>query len=479
MLRWNLLFVASGTNRVTAFAVTDDPDQPPLTRIAQQNIVGSRTRSAYLEATTSDQLWYAGNGLYRLDLSSGALSVVSSVAADSVAAHPLQRSGDILFLGRNQLYTRSVLLSPFQIDNLASNWGTTVGSKILAVASDETASGFLNEDGQFFRVQQSELPTGDGTQFDQSSTIVLPLPNGLDSPLLASAITNRRIAAAVGGVEPTCWVLDIGGQIVETHRLSESPDLAPIPMGDGFVLAMPNGRLQYLSINANAKSVDDYKPKIETDQDNQAEEPVAATWIHAASVSDELLLAVDTNTKLTQVQLRAQPSPHLYGIRTVQLDSPVAVPFVLQDGFLAVATIDNRVHIMDAQTLQPIKEIELPGPVTSELWSAKGWIFCETDAETLHAISLTESPKIVWSRPGDASGVDNRVAGTPRLIDDQLLITRRSGAFSIVDMSDGQVKKTVSLHETLDSGPIQIDNELFVQTVDGGLVPLSKLVADE
>ncbi len=479
LLRGNLLFVASGRNRVTAYAVTDDPDQPPLTRIAQQNIVGSRAISAYLEATTSDQLWYAGNGLYRLDLSSGALSVVSSVATNSVTAHPLQRSGDILFLGRNQLYTRSVLVSPFQIDTLASNWGTTVGSKILAIANDDTASGFLNEDGQFFRVQQSELPSGEETKFDNSPTIKLPFPAELETPLLATTVVERRIAAAIGGVEPTCWVLDIGGQIVETHRLSEPPDLAPIPMGEGFVLAMPNGRLQYLSINANARSVDDYKPKIETGEDNPAGDSIAATWIHAASMSDELLLAVDSNSQLTQVQLRSQPSPHLYGIRSVKLDSPVAVPFVVQDGFLSVATIDNRVHIMDAQTLQPIDEIELPGAVTSELWSAKGWVFCETDAQTLHAISLGERSKVAWSMSGDAKGVDARVAGSPRLNGDQLLVTHRNGTFSIVDMSSGKVKKTVPLHETLDSGPIELAGQLFVQTADGGLVPLSKLIVDE
>ena len=475
LLRGNLLFVASGQNRVTAYAVTDDPDQPPLSRIAQQNIVGNRTHSAYLTATSSDQLWYAGNGMYRLDLSSGALSVVANVATDSVVAQPLQRSGDVLFLGRHRLFNQSVLLSPFQIDSLASNWGTTTGSRILAYLSDDVAAGFLNEDGQFYRVQRTELQVDSTTKFDTSSTITLPLPKELNSPLMATAVSAQNIAVVARGETPTCWVLDLGGQISQTLRLNESPDLAPIPMGDGFVLAMPNGRLQYVNLQKTSPAVDDYKPKIETDVDEDVKDASPAAWIDAASIGSDIVIALDSNAQLTQVQLRKQPSPHLYGIRTVQLNSPVAMPFVLQDGFLALATVDGQLQIMDAQTLQPVAELDLSGSVTNELWSAKGWVFVETDSRTLQAISLTEQPRIAWTANADEANNDVRLAGAPFLDGSRLLVTRRDGTLLAIEIATGKVQKSIALQNSLDSGPIKIGDELFVQTSDGGLIPLSGL----
>ncbi|WP_166825902.1 outer membrane protein assembly factor BamB family protein [Thalassoroseus pseudoceratinae] len=478
LLRGNLLFVASGKNRVTAFAVTDDPDQPPLSRIAQQNIVGNQTRSAYLTATSSDQLWYAGNGLYRLDLSSGALSVVANIATDSVAAQPLQRSGDILFMGRHQAFNQSVLLSPYQIDSLTSNWGTTIGSRILAYTGDKTAAGFLNEDGRFFRLQQAELQSNERTKFDTNSTVTLPIPDGLKLPLMATAITEQKIAAVAGGESSTCWILDLGGQVSQTHTLSETPELAPIPMGEGFVLAMPNGRLQYINLDSSRPAVDDYKPKIETDEDNQPGEQSVVAWVHADRINDELLLALDTNSQLIQVQLRKQPSPHLYGIRTVQLDSLVAMPFVLQDNFLALTTIEGQLQLMDSQTLQPVGEIELPGAVSNELWSAKGWVFAETEASTLHAIAIGEQPKLAWSVSNDNTTEDVRLAGPPFVKGPHLWVTRRNGDLSIIELDIGKLRKTIPLHNELDSGPIQIGDQLYVYTVDGGLISLDGIEVD-
>jgi outer membrane protein assembly factor BamB len=473
LLRGNLLFVPSGEDLVTVFAVSDDPDQPPLTKLAAQNVPDGGGPT-FLSAAASDELWLAGGGLFKLQLSSGALNVKEGVSADGVAAQPLQEMGDVLYLGRHRPYSTSVLFTMYNMDTLTSNWGVTVGSTIVATAAQNDVLAALNEDGRMFRLSAPDLQASEAARFNTAPTVRLRLPDGLNSPLLAAPVGAGSIAVAVGGAEPACWIVTAGGQVAQTVPLDDPVEAEPAPLADGAVLPLPNNRLRFVALRPGAPPVDDYKPKIDA---GAAAAPPAARWVHVEGVDAAHVLALDGDGNLIQVQYREQPSRHLYGVRSVKLDAPAVMPFAVHDGLAVVADVARRLHVYDAATLQPFGEADLGDDATSRVWADGGRAFVETSGGTLQCYQLKPELKKLWSLPADRKTGDFGIAGAPLTEGNRLLIARRNGQLTVVNPQTGEVLDQKDLAQPIDSGPRRAAGGLFVITFDGGLLRIDSLVA--
>jgi hypothetical protein len=382
--------------------------------------------------------------------------------------------GDVLYLGRHRPYSTSVLFTMYGMDTLASNWGVTVGSTVLAATAPGGVLTVLNEDGRVFRLTGTEWPASAETRFHTAPTVRLRLPDGLDSPLLAAPVGDGHIAVAVGGAEPTCWIVTAGGQVARTIRLEDPVEAAPAPLADGAVLPLPNNRLRFVALRGGAPPVDDYQPKI--DAADLAGAPPPARWVHVEGVDADHVLALDGDGNLVQVQYREQPTRHLYGVRSVKLAAPAIVPFAVHDGLAILADVNRRLHVYDAATLQPVGDVPLDGDATSRVWADGGRAFVETSGGTLQCYQLKPEPKKLWSLAADGLTGDVDIAGAPLTDGNRLLVTRRNGQLMILNPQTGEVLDQKDLSQPLDSGPRRAAGGVFVTTLDGGLLRIDGLL---
>lgn len=474
VLRGNQLYVPSSGERFTVFTVSDDPnldsdpDKNALTQLSTQRLPTPHEGPMHMLALEG-QVWLATSALRRMENNSGTTNIVGEPMAVGVSSQPIQQRGDNLYVARHRPYSSSSLMIQFQIDTLRTNWGLTMGAKILAASGNGDVFVAVNEDGHVYRLTPSDFSASMASaQFKTSPRETLNLPKDLQSPLGGITLADGSLFIYAGGDEPKAWFITPNGQLGRGLSIPGVLQTKPLSLGEGVILPLDN-RLHYLPIKSNGRRVDDYTRKLKVNPDNSQRPP---QWIHLAASGENEILAVDSSGVLTRIQLRTDPSPHLFESRKLQLDSPIKVPFAAFSGILAFADASRQLHVMDAQSFQILGSAKLNGDATNAVWMVEGKVFVESNRSELQAFEITPTPKKLWSLPLAGSGL----AGSPMALNGNLVVAKQNGEILIVDPKTGEAPVSHFLGQALVDPPLMFGTHLLAPSLDGSLYPLEPLL---
>ncbi len=469
VLRGNQLYVPSSGERFSVFAVSDNPDQPPITYLNTNELQTPYEEGPMNLFALEGQLWIATSALRRMANNSGILDLVGEPLAPGVSAQPLQQLGDNLFIARHRPYSSSSLLTQIHLETLKSNWGLTMGSRVLAWSGAGDNLILVNEDGHVYRLPKSELAAANRPpRFEQTPSVTLNLPPELDSPLGAVPLESGSLFAYAGGKEPRVWFTTPAGQLERGFDIPAALEAKPVAMHGGMVLPM-EGRLRYIPVKPGGPRVDDYTQKITVNPPKSQRPP---RWIHLAPLDDDQLIAVNSANALLRIQFRTDPVSHLFEARKLDLKAPVNVPFAVFEGVVVLADADRKLHVLDGQTFQPLGSTDLDGNVTNALWMVEGRLFVETDRRELTAYEISPEPKKLWSLSLGGSGL----AGSPLSLGPMLLVAKQNGEVLTVDAGTGNVQNQASVRQALDGTPLVFGDYILAPSIDGSVYQLENLL---
>ena len=459
VIRGRDLFVPSTVERVSAFSVSNSPDEPALTTGPTYQVQGAKGSPIYLTAGPEGQVWMSSSALRRLQLNSGTIQVDPKVAAIGISSQPNQHQGSLLFNARRRPFTDAVTLTQTERDTLDSEWQVMAGAKILAVATFEGEAPALlavNEGGATFRVTAAEL-TQPG--FHTAAAIRLPLNDETVLPLLACPLPDTQIAVVCGDPEPRIWVINRLGQIERQGTLPANPQASPVALGKRIVVPLA-GKLHVARAGQADSVIQDF-------QFPSGEAP--PTWKQVLAADDKTVIGLTESGELLQVRLEANPKPHLAEVARQPLPGPVVGKLAMNQGQFAVACSTGDVFLFDAAKFEPLGKRKLETPATGAAYATPAGVLVETGDEDLHCLKADATLTSQWQIKLSGS----HLAGQPAVIDGALVLAFESGQILRVKPDTGEQLSEQWASGSLDSGPLLLGTQSFVQTWDGSLIPLT------
>lgn len=469
VIRGRDLFVPSTGQRVSAFSVSDDPGQPPLTTGPAYQGEGEYRGPVYLLTGPDRQVWMATGALSRLRLTTDALQPDGSSVAPGLAAQPLAYVSGYLMNARRRPYTSAVTFTrTSREEQMTSDWQVVAGGEILAwtLRAGETFNlAVVNEAGHAFRIGPRQLEEG---PFLTSETTRLPLNRDLVDPLLARAVSNHRIAVAGSDPEPRLWIINAAGQIEGSPNLPLPPQAAPASIGDRVIVPLP-GRIHVARLSGQPAMQDFSLPISGESSGERSSGPVsgddAPAWIGIEPAGEDHAVAVTSAGQLVLLKLESSPRPHLGDAARVNLNETVIHPGAAGDGLFAVADASGKVSLFETERLDPRGSREFEQPVTNRTWIVDGKLFVEEGVNRLHCIEPENALPSLWVH--DLEGAS--VAGVA-VQGETFVIARQDGVVTFVDRESGEVQRSVNTHSPLSRGPLIVGKDVFVATLDGTLI---------
>jgi outer membrane protein assembly factor BamB len=456
VVRGRDLFVPSSGERVSAFSLSDDPGQPPLTAGPTYQGASKVPGPIFLLPGPDRQLWMVSSALAKMRLTTNALQLDGNPVASGVATQPLQYISGFLFNARRPLYTDALTATRTDRDELTSDWQVTIGGRILdwtATPGNSLNVIALTSAGQTYRIgtrQFSESP------FLTQAAARLPLPRNLSEPLLAGGVSNHRLAVVCGGTEPQLWLVNSAGQIESTRSLPAVPQAAPCPLGDDVLVPLA-GRMHVVR-GVGRSPVQDYTLPTGDVQ----------KWVSLSLLPDLRVAAVTSAGSIIQLRINDTAPAHLGEVSRVELKQTVRFPSVSDEKSLAVADTANGVSLFD-------KELELLGKkvfkqnITGPPLLASNRLFVEVGGRKLVCLKIDDQLTQAWELDLPETGVAGILGEHGHF-----LIALRSGIVLTVAGQDGQVLNRLTTGNTLTRGPLAAGGSLFVATADGSILRLPK-----
>lgn len=455
VIRGRDLFVPATGESIHAFAVSDDPGQPPLTTGPIFDGQGSPAESINLLTGPNGQVWMATDSLNRLQLTTDSLQPDGNPTAPGIASQPLQMFSGFLLNARKRPYTDAVTLTRTNRDDMTSDWQVVLGGKLLAVtgnAGDSLNMAAINEAGQVFRIGSRQLSEG---KFVKDATVRLPLHPDLVDPLIAAEVSGNRLAVACGNPEPRLWIINAAGQIEGSPRIAEPLQAAPSALGDRVVLPLP-GRLQVVRLSGQAAVQDYILPS-----GNSSE------WRSVIPAGKEQVVAVTTNGLVLLLKLQSSPRPHLSEVARLELGAKVLFQPVSNGSFIAIADASRKLTLFDNLRLDPIASRQFPQPISNHPFLLDDVVLVESGSQQLHAMDpqdLSDRFQFPLNQVSVAG-----VAKTPT----NTVVAQQNGVVSWLKPDAGEVIQRQQLNSILGDGTIQLGEHIFVIAIDGTLTQLS------
>lgn len=452
VLRGRDLFVPSSGERVSAFAISDDAGEPPVTVGPVYQTQSPRKSPVFLAAGSDRQVWMAGSTLRKLQLVGGALGADERTTGAGLASQPIQTAGSTLFNARRRAWTDAVTLTHTDRDELTSEWQAVVGARFLAWSAGPGDGGDLiavSEAGATFRATPAQLAT---SGFSLASPARLNLPDDLTAPLLATSLPDGQLVAVSGDPNPRAWLINRLGQVDRQVPLERAASARPVALGNRVVVPMP-GRLHLLR-SAAGESAQDFLLA-------QGDERPPA-WQSVTPLDDQSLVAVLSTGQMLLVRLQTTPRLHLAEAARVDLGGvPSGAPGV-GGGIVAVGFANGTLKMFSSE-LAPRGERTFEQPIENDLWAADGMIFVEERGKALHAVRPEGNLASRWSIPLEGQSL----AGSPRVEGSTVHVALRNGTVFAANAETGKIESTRRGRSLLATGPFRIGQELYVGTLDG------------
>ncbi|SFH72058.1 outer membrane protein assembly factor BamB family protein [Planctomicrobium piriforme] len=454
VLRGRDLFVPSTGERVSAFSVSDDPGQPPLT--PGPIYAGSEMKQlgpTYLLTGPDRQLWMATGALQRLRLTTDALQGDSEAVSPGIATQPLQYISGFLFNARRRPFASSVTVTRTDRDELTSDWQAVVGGRILSWASAAGSNANLtavSDIGLVYRIGARQLTEG---RFLIETASRLPLHPNLTEPLQSGRLNGNRLAVACSAPEPRLWTINPAGQIESTLTLSGPPQAAPCPLGNDVVVPLA-GKIAMFRGGGKGPVQEYALPTNSTSR-----------WVNVVVAGNQVIAATSQGS-LLQLKLEESPKPYLAEAARVDLGGSIVFPITAADGLVAAVHEGRTLLLFDAAQLQRRGTKTFEKPITGPAWLAGGAILVEEDRAQLHCLSSQgEELASRWILPLDKTSVAGVLSRSGELV-----IALQSGLVLTINPENGQLIKQKQTLNALASGPLEAASQLYVMSVDGTLI---------
>ncbi len=105
VLRGSKLFTTSIGQRITAYNVSDDPNQKQLVRLSEFEVRGRKVGSLHLIAGSDNRFWMASDGLREFQLKSDNIQVDEKRVTVGLNTQPIQVMGESFYIGRRPFYS--------------------------------------------------------------------------------------------------------------------------------------------------------------------------------------------------------------------------------------------------------------------------------------------------------------------------------------------------------------------------------------
>ena len=464
LLRGRELFIPSSPQRVTAFRITDDPDQTPLSRIGANQLEGGEQTAMHLLAGPGGQLWLAGRDLRKFQAKTNAVLLDSGVTAEGIHLQPIQFVDEGVFLTSREETLSSIYFTRVDREQMKGIWRTVVGSHLVAIGEAVGNRSILaiSDYGQVYRVSADDISKG-GFVLEAVGE-GFRLPDKLASSVGGTQLLDGRLLSYVGAAEPAAWTFSPTGQMERKWILPDAPQVAPVAIAAGAVFGLP-GRL-HLTATTSGAAAEDYRASQAGSQQS--------SWKSLTALSDTQVLAVSADNQLIRVEYRSSPRPQLAEISVTRFEQGIEVAPAAANGLLFIATSDGKLFLMQASTLEVLAETELGGVPSQSPLIAGNRVFVMLGNQQLKVFSIDNGLQPVGST--DLAG--QQVVGRPLVLNSgEFLLATSDGSVMRLNPDGIPTDNKVNVGQRLTRGPLFLNGQYLVVAVDGSLYALpSQLV---
>ena len=458
-LRADGLFVSSSPERLTAYAVTDEPGKQVFNYLGAAQIPDPRAVPTFLAAGPDGALWAAGTALRKLELTGDELRLTPAVLAVGRHVAPPKTSGDRLFTTRLTPAGTATIFAAAEADAMVGLGRTVLAPKLLAVTGGDrpsvlSATGVLTPLGDGF-AEEPDGTSGETTFLTNGRDLPGLDGNGTD-PLLARSLPEGGAVAAVGGPEPRAWEIDAAGRGGRPIDLPAAPQIAPLPLGPGLLVATA-GRLE-LVVGRGGGGVSPFTAPV------SGGDPPA--WTAAVRLTETRAAVTDAAGSLRLVEYRDKPAPNLAETAVLAPGWYADVPPAAAGDALLVAGSDGNLHRLSAATLGETAAVPLParaafGPtvvgervlVALQDGSVAGYAAADLTGETITAL------------PAPA-------VGPPAAIGEAAAVTTTAGSVLRFDPTTGAATGLAELGQPLAGEVFLVRDVPAAAAADGAIVRL-------
>jgi hypothetical protein len=455
VIRGNQLLVPSTPERVTAFTVSAEPGQPPLTRINYFQVPNPRLTSTWLLAGPDGQVWMASSAVRRMHLTTESFEASPNLAAVGIATQPIQMLGERMYVARRTVHGQAVQFSRLDRNDLAVGaWSTTVGDRILQATLNSSGELItLHDSGAVFRVMQNKLIE---QPFLLKENGNVDLPDDLQSAPFAARLSDGRFAMAWGGAEPKLSFIRSTGQVIkdDTEALPDEPQTAPVDLDAGIVVALP-GRLHLVGSSGQEEVKDFLLPVVEGRH---------ADWNSLTRLDGMHLLSVEDSGLMRRIEFREEPL-HLAEAGKLEPESPLVLePLLTGNGRLVVVTEGKQLLEVAADSLQILSSRTLNSLPTGA-WRTGDSLFLQLQNDTLVCLEDREELPERWN----VSLSRQTVAGQPLEQQDTIVVPVAPQGVWVLKKESGEIVRKVNTPGSCSGDPMLIEGRVVIPLADGSL----------
>ncbi|MFO0061338.1 MAG: PQQ-binding-like beta-propeller repeat protein [Planctomyces sp.] len=452
LLRGYELFVPSTPQRVTAFRVSDEPGQPPLSLVgANQLEEGLQTRM-FLMAGPGGQVWLGGRDLRKFRTLANGVELDSGLTAEGVHTQPIRLLEDSAFLTTRTSVSDSTFFTRADREQMQGIWRTAIGSRIVAAAPSAGGESFLaiTDYGESYRIPFAQLKQ---QNFLLESVSRFRLPDKLASTINGFVLNDGRPAAWGGLPEPAMWTFTTTGQLEQRWELPGAPEVPPVAINAGAVFAIP-GKLHLTGLSGERKAEDYLSAQT---QDRQQ------PWKALVAVSGTEVVALNAANQFIRVEYRDTPRPQLAELTVAPFPHAVEVAPAAANGFLFVATTDGKLMMLQASNLEILATAELGGVPSATPKVAGQVVIVEVAGQ---------AAKVFRVQGGLAPAAELQlggfgIAGNPLVVEDGVLVARTDGMLTKLDAAGVPTGATMSIGQAVQSGLARFGNQIVITGMDG------------
>ncbi|QDT37773.1 outer membrane protein assembly factor BamB family protein [Stratiformator vulcanicus] len=457
LLRGNKLFVPTDGERLSAFIVSDNIEQPVLTAGPSVQLPDPQPGPVELVAGSGGRVWMAGSSLRQLTWTADRWEIDPSSIASGRHTQSPQTLGEDLFATRQVPASSAIFVTRADRTTMQPLWRTVISSPVLATSVSDRLLTVVTTAGEIFRMRVDEI--GTSAAIDRSQ----PLPefDEFGRPLIVSHDAGGNSVILQRGESSRIWIIDSSGRVRSMLQADVSIDVPPVVTRNSVVVAKP-GTLTIARLNDRVipDRVDFQLPVIDGE---------TADWARLMSAPGGQVVAIDTAGVIRVFESPAQSGGSLVEIATAQFTSPILAGFNGDGSNLLVA--DGRTVLSLAfPELRSRKQAQCTAEVLGTPMSIGSLVVAELADGSVQAVkqNAIETGPLWRVEIGDAG-----LAGHPFFTEDVIGLAGRDGGVTFVNADDGRLQRRLDLGQPLDGDPIRFDTMTVLTTMDGTLLKLS------
>ncbi|MEY4185289.1 MAG: hypothetical protein RIT02_323 [Planctomycetota bacterium] len=452
LLRGYELFVPSTPQRVTAFRVSDEPGQPPLSPVGANQLEDGLQTRMFLMAGPGGQVWLGGRDLRKFRTLANAVELESGLTAEGVHTQPIRLLEDSAFLTTRTSVSDSTFFTRADREQMQGIWRTAIGSRIVATAPSAGGESLLaiTDYGESYRVPFAELKR---QSFLLESVSRFRLPDKLASTINGFVLNDGRPAAWSGLPEPLMWTFTTTGQLEQRWTLPGVPEVPPVAINAGAVYAVP-GKLHLTGLS-EGRTAEDYLSA----QTQDRQQP----WKALVAISGTQVLAVTAGNEFVRVEYRDTPRPQLAELSVVKFPHTIEVAPSAANGYLFAATTDGRLLMMQASSLEILAEAQLGGVPSASPKVAGQVVIVEVAGQAAKVFRIQGG----LAPASELQLAGFGIAGNPLAVDDGVLVARTDGMLTKLDTAGVPTGASMSVGQAVQSGLVRFGNQIVITGMDG------------